>query len=165
MDALIAWLPEHIPAHETTSIVHGDYRLDNLIFARDRPQIIGVIDWELATLGNPLADFAYHCMSWHIPADVWRGIGGLDLAGLGIPSERNYVAAYARAQRLQELPDWTFYLAYNFFRIAAILQGIAKRAEAGTAAAANAVETGRKARPLAEIGWTFAETYTADRAG
>jgi len=159
MERLIDWLPHHVPEAEAASLVHGDFRLDNLILAADRPDIIGVIDWELATIGSPLADFAYHCMSWHIPADVWRGIGGLDLDGLGIPSEAAHVAAYAAAQGLVALPDWDFYLAYNFFRIAAILQGIAKRAELGTATADNAVETGRKARPLAEIGWQFACRY------
>ena len=161
MDRLIDWLPTHAPDDTTTSIVHGDFRLDNLIFAPDEPRVIGVIDWELATLGSPIADFSYHCMSRHIPADVWRGIGGLDVAALGIPSEADYIAGYAAATGLRADANWDFYLAYNLFRMAAILQGIAKRAEDGTAAAENAVETGRKARPLADIGWEFAQKHTA----
>jgi acyl-CoA dehydrogenase len=156
MDALIDWLPRHVPALETTRLVHGDFRLDNLILAPDGPRIIGVIDWELATLGNPIADFAYHCMSWHIPPDIWRGIKGHDLAALGIPAEADYVGLYAQALGFDVLPDWNFYLSYNFFRIAAILQGIAKRAEVGSATADNAIETGRKAAPLAEIGMRLA---------
>ena len=163
MDALIEWLPRHIPPGEQTSIVHGDYRLDNLVFHPTEPRVIGVLDWELSTLGHPLADFSYHCMSWHIPADVWRGIGGLDLEALGIPDETDYVRRYSDATGMQGLEHWDFYLAYNLFRIAAILQGVAKRAEDGSAAASDAQATGRKARPLADLGWTIAKRYEASR--
>jgi aminoglycoside phosphotransferase (APT) family kinase protein len=161
MESLMTWLPEHIPAGEQTSIVHGDYRLDNLVFHPNQPRVIGVLDWELATLGHPLADFAYNCMSWHIPAHLWRGIGGLDLPSLGIPSESEYVQRYCSNTDARTPEHWDFYLAYNLFRIAAILQGIAKRAIEGSAAASDAEETGRKTAPLAELGWKYALRYQA----
>ena len=157
MDNLIAWLPANIPPGDETSIVHGDYRLDNLIFHPTEPRILAILDWELSTLGHPLADFSYHCMSWHIPASTFRGIAGLDLAALGIPSERDYIAAYCRRTGRESLAHWDFYIAYNLFRIAAILQGIAKRALEGTASSAVAVEQGKRARPLAEMGWKIVE--------
>ena len=160
---LIDWLPQHIPAGDLTSIVHGDYRLDNLVFHPTDARVIGVLDWELSTLGHPLADFSYHCMSWHIPASLWRGIGGLDLAALGIPSEPKYVDMYAQKTGLSAHEHWDFYIAFNLFRMAAILDGIARRALDGNAAAADAVETGKKARPLAEIGWHYAQRYDSSR--
>ena len=163
MDALIDWLPNNIPPGDETSIVHGDYRLDNMIFHPTEPRILAVLDWELSTLGHPLADFSYHCMSWHIPATLWRGIGGLDLQALGIPTEREYIDLYSRATGLHGFEHWDFYIAYNLFRMAAILQGIARRAVDGTAASADAIETGSKARPLAEIGWKYAQRYDASR--
>jgi aminoglycoside phosphotransferase (APT) family kinase protein len=164
MDRLIEWLPAHIPAgarDETqVTVVHGDFRLDNLIFHPSEPRVLAVLDWELSTLGHPLADFSYHCMAWHIPHTMGRGIGGLDAAALGIPSEAEYVRLYCeRTQRSDAVAlaaDWNFYLAYNLFRIAAILQGIAKRVEDGTAASAQAREAGAGARPLAQLGWAFA---------
>lgn len=164
MDRLMDWLPQHIPqaAHAgLTSIVHGDYRMDNLIFHPSEPRVIAVLDWELSTLGHPLADFSYHCMSWHISADLFRGIGGLDLAALGIPAEADYIARYCSrtgfATPRELAPHWNFYLAYNMFRIAAILQGIAKRVEDGTAASEQARANGARARPMAELGWQFAQ--------
>ena len=165
MDQLIAWLPGNIPASardETrTSIVHGDYRLDNLMFHPTEPRVLAVLDWELSTLGHPLADFSYHCMAWHIPPGAFRGIGGLDVASLGIPSEERYIALYCERTGLatpQDLrQDWNFYLAYNMFRIAAILQGIAKRIEAGTASSAQAAKSAAGVRPMAEMAWTFAQ--------
>jgi aminoglycoside phosphotransferase (APT) family kinase protein len=163
LHALIDWLPANIPAGEQTSIVHGDYRLDNLVLHPTEPRAIGLLDWELATLGHPLADFAYHCMSWHIPASLWRGIGGLDLAALGIPDEAYYLKQYSEATGLDGAEHWDFYLAYNLFRMAAILQGIARRAADGTAASSDALETGSKARPLAEIGWKYAQRYASSR--
>lgn len=164
MDALIAWLPAHIPSSEAASIVHGDYRIDNLVFHKSEPRITGVLDWELSTLGHPLADLSYHCMSWHIPASLWRGIGGLDLEALGIPGEADYLHRYCDATGADALEHWDFYLAYNLFRIAAILQGVAKRALGGNAAAADAEAMGGKAAPLAELGWTFAQRYAASRS-
>lgn len=163
LHALIEWLPANIPAGERTTIVHGDYRLDNLVLHPTEPRAIGLLDWELATLGHPLADFAYHCMSWHIPASLWRGIGGLDLATLGIPDEAQYLKQYSEATGLDGAEHWDFYIAYNLFRMAAILQGIARRAADGTAASSDALETGSKARPLAEIGWKYAQRYAANR--
>ena len=156
MDRLIEWLPSHVPPGDETAIVHGDYRLDNLVFHPTEPRILAVLDWELSTLGHPLADFAYHCMSWHIPPGRFRGIAGLDLDALGIPREDRYVAAYCRRTGREGIEHWDFYLAYNLFRIAAILQGIMKRALEGTASSEQALDAGRRARPLAELGWEYA---------
>lgn len=160
MDRLIEWLPRHVPQEEIpqVSLVHGDYRIDNVIFHPVEPRILAVIDWELSTLGHPLADFAYHLMSWHIaPGGAMRGLGGLDLQALGIPEESAYIAAYERRIGRSVAGDWNYYLAYNLFRIAAILQGIAKRVDEGTASSPQAAEYGRQARPLAELGWQFAQ--------
>ena len=162
---LIEWLPANIPDGDETTLVHGDYRLDNLVFHPSKPHVIGVLDWELSTLGHPLADFSYHCMSWRIPASLWRGIGGLDLAALGIPSESAYLGQYIRATGRQGVAEhWDFYMAYNLFRMAAILHGIAQRAAHGNAASADAVATGAKAGPLAAIGWECAQRYASMRA-
>jgi acyl-CoA dehydrogenase len=163
LHALIEWLPQNIPAGDQTSIVHGDYRLDNLVFHPTESRALGLLDWELATLGHPMADFAYHCMSWHIPASLWRGIAGLDLAALGIPDETAYVKRYTDATGFAGEEHWDFYIAYNLFRMAAILQGIARRAADGTASAPDAKETGSKARPLADIGWKYAQRYASGR--
>ena len=159
MNDLIAWLPRNIPPETATTVVHGDYRLDNVIFHPREPRILAVLDWELSTLGDPLADFAYHCMSWHIPPGQFRGIGGLDLAALGIPSEAEYVRMYCERTGRNgiEQSHWDFYMAYNLFRIAAILQGIAKRVVDGTAASAHARDAGSRARPMAELGWRQVE--------
>ncbi len=159
MDDLIAWLPQNIPPSAATTVVHGDYRLDNAIFHPQEPRILAVLDWELSTLGDPLADFAYHCMSWHIPPGQFRGIAGLDLAALGIPAEAEYVARYCERTGQQPIDPshWDFYLAYNLFRIAAILQGIMKRVVDGTAASAHARDAGGRARPMAELGWRQVE--------
>ena len=165
MERLVEWLPAHIPAtardEAKVSIVHGDFRLDNLMFHPSEPRVIAVLDWELSTLGHPLADFSYHCMSWHIPHGAFRGIGGLDLPALGIPVEDDYMRRYCDRTGLSTVADlkadWNFYMAYNMFRIAAILQGIAKRVEAGTASSAQAVASGKSARPMAELAWQFAQ--------
>lgn len=165
MDRLIAWLPLHIPPGDEVCIVHGDYRLDNLIFDAAEPRIAAVLDWELSTLGHPLADFAYHCMTWHVPAGVFRGLGGADLAALGIPSEADYIAAYCRRTGRGPIdPDhWDFCMAYNLFRLAAILQGIMGRVKDGTAASAQAAEMGRATRPLADLAWQQVEKILARR--
>ena len=165
MDQLMAWLPNNIPAmarDETmVSIVHGDFRMDNLMFDAEQPKVIAVLDWELSTLGHPLADFSYHCMAWHIPPGAFRGIAGLNLAELGIPDEQTYIRMYCERTGLatpdQLKGEWNFYMAYNLFRIAAILQGIAKRVEAGTASSAQAVASGKGARPMAQLAWQFAQ--------
>ena len=157
MERLIEWLPQHIPPGDDTSIVHGDYRLDNMIFHPTEPRILAVLDWELSTLGHPLADFSYHCMSWHIPPGRFRGIAGLDLEALGIPSLADYVARYCeRTGKRLRAEDFDFYLAYNMFRLAGIMQGIMKRYVDGTAASAQALENGKAARPMAEMAWQFA---------
>ena len=165
MDRLMEWLPQNIPAmardESLVSIVHGDYRLDNLMFHPTEPRVLAILDWELSTLGHPLADFSYHCMAWHIPPGAFRGIGGLDVQALGIPTEAEYIRRYcertgfATPEQLQA--DWNFYLAYNLFRLSAILQGIAKRVEMGTASSAQAVSSAAGARPLAEMAWRFAQ--------
>ena len=164
MDKLMAWLPANIPLtardESMTSIVHGDFRLDNLMFHPTEPRVLAVLDWELSTLGHPLADFSYHCMAWHITPGAFRGIGGLDIAALGIPSEAEYIAKYCERTGITTpdalAADWNFYLAYNLFRLAAILQGIAKRVEAGTAASAQAVSSAAGAPVLAKMAWAFA---------
>ena len=157
MNRLIEWLPGHIPAGEETTIVHGDYRMDNLIFHPTEPRVLAVLDWELSTLGHPLADFSYHCMSWHIPPGKFRGIAGLDIAALGIPAESDYVAAYCRRTGRARIEHWNFYLAYNLFRIAAILQGVKKRALEGIASSTQALDQGSRVPLLAEIGWDYAQ--------
>jgi aminoglycoside phosphotransferase (APT) family kinase protein len=157
MDKLIEWLPKHIPAGDETSIVHGDYRLDNLIFHPTEPRILAILDWELSTLGHPLADFAYHCMTWHVPPNAFRGLAGLGLAALGIPDFTSYVAKYCARTGRPGIDNFEYYLAYNMFRMAGILQGIMKRVVDGTAASEQAVAMGKSARPLAELGWKVAE--------
>jgi aminoglycoside phosphotransferase (APT) family kinase protein len=157
MNALIDWLPVHIPAGDETTIVHGDFRLDNLIFHPTEPRVLAVIDWELSTLGHPLADLSYLCMTWHIPPGAFRGIAGLDLGALGIPEEEAFVRRYCERTTRGRIEHWNFYLAYNLFRIAAILQGVYKRALEGMASADNAKETGANVHALAEIGWRYAQ--------
>ncbi len=165
MARLMDWLPTHMPAsardERERAIVHGDFRLDNMVFHPTEARVIAVLDWELSTIGHPLADFSYHCMSWHIAPGQFRGLGGLDLAALGIPDERAYVRRYCertgRPDADAVMADWNFYMAYNLFRMAGILQGIAKRVEMGTASSAQARQAGAGARPLAEMGWAIAQ--------
>jgi aminoglycoside phosphotransferase (APT) family kinase protein len=160
MERLIEWLPSHIPPAGKPTLVHGDYRIDNLIVARDTPQIVAVLDWELSTLGDPLADFTYHLMAWHMPhSDSAAGtatLAGHDLAALGIPSMADYVAAYVARTGLDPRPHLPAYLAYNFFRIAAILQGIIGRVRDGTATSEFAPAKAEMIRPLADKAWEFA---------
>jgi aminoglycoside phosphotransferase (APT) family kinase protein len=157
MERLIEWLPKHIPADEETSIVHGDFRLDNVIFHPREPRILAVLDWELSTLGHPLVDLAYLCMRYHLSAELFLGLRGLDVAALQIPSEAECVADYCRRRgRVPVAPqEWTYYLAFNMFRLAGILQGVLARAVQGNASSATALETGRRARPLAEQAWAL----------
>jgi aminoglycoside phosphotransferase (APT) family kinase protein len=158
MDRLIEWLPQNIPPGDETSIVHGDYRLDNMIFHPTEPRVLALLDWELSTLGHPLADFSYHCMSWHIGNNQFRGIGGLDLKSLGIPTEDEYIAKYCeRTGKTIRREDFDFYLAYNMFRMAGILQGIMKRYVDGTASSEQALKNGKMTRPMAEMGWGYVE--------
>ena len=160
MDSLIEWLPEHIPDDESTAVVHGDYRLDNMIIHPTEPRVIAVLDWELSTIGHPLGDFTYHLMAWQMP-EVGIGSTGLmgkDLAALGIPSEEDYVATYCeRTGRENGIANRDFYSAYNFFRIAAILQGIAGRVRDGTAASVHAERAANAVGPLADMGWEYAK--------
>ncbi len=161
MHRLIEWLPAHLPAGaadgaQRVAVVHGDYRLDNLIFHPNEPRVLAVLDWELSTLGDPIVDFAYHAMAWHVDPRAFRGIAGLDLAALGIPDERSYIERYCERTGCSIGDDWNFYLAFNMFRIAAILQGIMKRVTLGTAASAQAADAGRRARPMAELAWSYA---------
>jgi aminoglycoside phosphotransferase (APT) family kinase protein len=158
MDSLIDWLPQHLPPEAPPGIVHGDYRMDNLVFHNTEPRVIGVLDWELSTIGDPIADFAYHCLTWRVTPELFRGLAGVDFAGLGIPGETAYVAGYCRRTGRETIPGWEFYMVYSLFRIAAILQGIAKRAIDGTAAAVDAAEQGRLARPFAEQAWALAQS-------
>ena len=160
MERLIAWLPAHLPPSAPVRIVHGDYRLDNIILAPSQPTIRAVIDWELSTLGDPLADLAYHLMQWHMPSsETGAGVGtlvGHDLARLGIPTRAAYVDAYVARTGLDPRPHLAVYLAYNFFRLAAILQGIVGRVRDGTATSENAAAMAPLVRPLAEKAWEFA---------
>ncbi|MGN6468775.1 MAG: phosphotransferase family protein [Rhizobiaceae bacterium] len=135
MDRLIAWLEEHLPPDDgIVSLVHGDYRLDNMIFAPDRPEILAVLDWELSTLGHPYADLAYQCMQWRLPhTSGFKGLGGIDRAAIGLPSEEGYVERYCRRRGLSGIDNWTFCLAFSFFRLAAICQGVYKRSLDGNA--------------------------------
>jgi len=158
MERLIAWLPTHLPPPQMPRLVHGDYRLDNMIIAADAPKVVAVLDWELSTLGDPLADFSYHLMQWHMPpAEAGTGsLVGLDLAALGIPSLADYVAAYVKRTGLDPRPYLPIYFAYNFFRLAAILQGIVGRVRDGTATGAFAAAKTELVRPLAAKAWQFA---------
>jgi aminoglycoside phosphotransferase (APT) family kinase protein len=157
MDALIDWLPAHLPPEGAAGIVHGDYRMDNLVFHKTEPRVIGVLDWELSTIGDPLADFGYHAMSWRIDPALYNGLGGVDVKALGIPDEAEYVAAYCRHTGRGSIAAWEFYIAYSLFRFAAICQGIAKRAIDGTAASSEARRIGDLARPFGEQAWVLAK--------
>ena len=162
MERLIEWLPAHIPPAGPPRLVHGDYRIDNLIVDKDAPKILAVLDWELSTLGDPLADFTYHLMAWHMPhSDSAAGtatLQGHDLAALGIPSMADYVDAYVARTELDPRPHLAAYLAYNFFRIAAILQGIIGRVRDGTATSEFAPAKAEMIRPLAARAWDFAQS-------
>jgi aminoglycoside phosphotransferase (APT) family kinase protein len=160
MERLIAWLPAHLPPPAPVRLVHGDYRLDNIIVAPDKPDVRAVLDWELSTLGDPLADFAYYLMAWDMPPSP-SGVGfgtllGRDLAALGIPARTAEVEAYRARTGLDPRPHLAIYLAYNFFRLAAILQGIAGRLRDGTATSENAAGMATMVRPLAAKARQFA---------
>jgi aminoglycoside phosphotransferase (APT) family kinase protein len=161
MDRLIEWLPTRLPPDDGTALVHGDFRLDNLVLDAREPRVVAVLDWELATLGSPLADLAYHCCVWHFPVGLYRGLAGVDTGALGIPTEAAYVTRYAERTGRAPGADWDYYLAYNCFRMAAIVQGIRRRAELGTAAAANAKEFGSGVATLARMGWELARRLGA----
>jgi len=135
MHKLIKWLEKNLPADDgIVALVHGDYRLDNMIFAKDSETVLGILDWELSTLGHPYADLAYQCMQWHLPnAGSFRGLAGIDRKAIGLPTEEEYVASYCKRRNIDTIPNWPFYLAFSFFRLAAILQGVYKRSLDGNA--------------------------------
>lgn len=167
MDRLIDWLPDNVPADDTSAIVHGDFRLDNIVLHPVEPRVIGVLDWELSTIGHPLGDFTYHLMAWQMPD---TGIGSAGLAGkplaeLGLPDEETYVARYCERTGRERIEHRDFYAAYNFFRIAAIVQGIAGRVRDGTAASDHADKAAAAVAPLAERGWQYAERLQAGQGG
>ena len=162
-DALIDWLPRHLPPEGPTRIVHGDFRLDNVIFHPTEPRILAVLDWELSTLGDPMVDFAYHCMVWRMDnGPTSRGLGGQDLAALGIPDEAAYLQRYlARSgQQARQVgaDEWGYFMVFNMFRLVGILQGITGRALQGNASNPQALEAGKRARPLADQAWALAQT-------
>ena len=159
MERLIEWLPANLPADDgRVSLVHGDYRLDNMIFHPTEPRIIGILDWELSTLGHPLADLAYQLMAWRFPRDGGvAGLQGIDRAALGIPDDESYIRSYCDRTGQPDIENWNFYMAFCFFRMAAILQGIKKRVEVGTASSAEAESRGAMVEPLAQLGASFAK--------
>jgi aminoglycoside phosphotransferase (APT) family kinase protein len=160
METLIAWLPANMPDDDgQVSLVHGDYRLDNLMFHASEPRIIGVLDWELSTLGHPLADLSYQVMAWQLPDnDGVRGLMGVDRGALGLPTDEAYVARYCERTGRESISHWNFYLAFCFFRLAAILQGVKKRALIGTASSAEAEARGALVEPLAQLGLQYIDS-------
>lgn len=154
MDRLIEWLPAHIPADDDRSaIIHGDFRIDNMIFHPTEPRVLAVLDWELSTLGHPGADFAYNAMMYRMPPHIVAGLGGADIQALGIPSEEDYVALYCARTAQASLPGYEFYLAFNFFRLAAIFHGIKGRVIRGTASSSQARERVRVLPELMDLAW------------
>ncbi len=160
VENLIQWLPANIPEGDETRIVHGDYRLDNVIFHPTEPKILAVLDWELSTLGHPLADFAYHCMAWRRQNKQSRGLADIDIASLGIPSEAEYVQQYCQRTGREPIAsqDWQYYMVFNMFRLVGILQGVMARALKGNASSSAALEAGRRAKPLAVQAWGLVES-------
>jgi aminoglycoside phosphotransferase (APT) family kinase protein len=155
MDRLMNWLPDHIPDDDSTSIVHGDFRLENLMFDEKEPRVIAVLDWELSTLGHPLSDLAFNCMTYYLPSDnrIARGFVGSDMASLGLPSEQDYVATYCKRTSRESIPDWPFFMAFSLFRTAAIQQGVYARALRGNASSETAHQFGNLYPLVAEQGW------------
>ena len=157
MDRMVEWLPTHIPAGDESTLVHGDYRSDNMIFHPTEPRVLAVLDWELSTLGHPLGDFAYHLMMYRMPPGVTAGLVGTDLSAMGIPTEAEYVAAYCARTGRQRIEQLDFYIAFNLFRLAAIIHGIRGRVVRGTAASAHAKQMAAFVEPLADLAWKQAQ--------
>lgn len=153
MERLMQWLPAHIPPGDEATIVHGDYRVENLIFHPTEPRIVAVVDWELSTLGHPLADLAYNCLTYHLPPEALGRVEDEERDAPGMPDEQAYMAAYCRRTGRAEIPDWNFYLAFSMFRLASILQGVYARGLQGNAASTYALERGSAARLIADIAW------------
>jgi aminoglycoside phosphotransferase (APT) family kinase protein len=153
METLITWLSANMPEDDgTVSLVHGDYRLDNMMFHATEPRVIALLDWELSTLGHPLADIANQCMAWMLPRDsAMKGLGGVDRAALGIPSDEEYIARYCERTGRAGIENWNFYLVFSLFRLAAIVQGIKKRALIGTASSQEADARGNLVEPLSQL--------------
>jgi aminoglycoside phosphotransferase (APT) family kinase protein len=166
MDRLLDWLPAHLPTNDETVLVHGDYRLDNMIFHPTQPRVLGIIDWEISTLGDPLAELSYLCMLWRTPKD-WGGLHGHDLAALGLPGEEEMVACYCQLSgRPKPAPAlWEFYMAFNLFRVSCIRQGVYARALDGTASNVRAAESGKLVRPAADLAWSLVEGLAKSSAG
>jgi aminoglycoside phosphotransferase (APT) family kinase protein len=158
MDRLIEWLPAHLPEADEVSLVHGDYRIDNLIFHPTEPRIVAVLDWELSTIGDPLADFGYHAICWRIAPELFRGLAGVDIAALNLPSEQEYLKSYCRRTGRDGVVQWEFYLVYGMFRLAAIMHGILQRAVDGSAAGADAFDVGRRGARMAAVAWELAQS-------
>jgi aminoglycoside phosphotransferase (APT) family kinase protein len=158
MDRLVAWLGKHLPPDSGESrVAHGDFRCDNMIFDAEQPQVRAVLDWELSTLGDPASDFTYHCMMYRMPAGIFTGLAGLDLAALGIPSEADYVAAYCRRTNRDGIPGFDYLMVFNLFRLAAIIHGIKGRLARGSASSAHAEATVQALEPLAALAWSEAQ--------
>lgn len=153
MNKLIDWLPGHVPEDDRTTLVHGDYRIENAIIAPNAPKVAALVDWELSTLGHPYADLAHYCMLYHLPREAFGGYLGSDLPALGVPSESELIDSYCRATGIGAIPNWSFYMAFALFRMAAILQGVYARALAGNASSPDGKERGARATIFAAQGW------------
>ena len=158
MDRLMAWLPAHIPPGGEVSIVHGDYRIENLIFHPTEPRIVAIVDWELSTLGHPLADLAYNCLTYHLPPEALGLVDAADSDRSGMPDEAEYVAMYCERAGRSSIPQWNVYLAFSMFRLASILQGVYARGLQGNAASTHALQRGKAARVIADIAWRLADS-------
>jgi aminoglycoside phosphotransferase (APT) family kinase protein len=156
MDRLVAWLPENVPVSDETTIAHGDFRLENLVFHPSENRVLAILDWELATLGHPLSDLAFNCMVYRLPPEMpaLSGLAGLDLVSTGIPTEAAFVSAYCQRTNRKSIDDWDFFMAFAMFRTAAILQGVYARAVQNNASSPDALQVGKLAGPLAEIAWS-----------
>ena len=153
MENLMAWLPEHLPAQHDTTIAHGDFRLENMIFHHTEPRVLAVVDWELSTLGAPLSDLAYNCLPYYVPDDMRGDLASIDYAQYGIPSEEDYVAQYCKKTGREDIPEWKFYVVFSLFRLAAIVQGVYKRGLEGNASSPEAITRGEKCKQLCAAGW------------
>lgn len=150
---LCQWLPENLPCRDQTSIVHGDFRIDNMIFQSSKSNLLAIVDWELSTLGDPVGDFVYHLMQWRLPANIFHGLRDVNLKELGIPSEEEYVRSYCEGVGREDIPHLDYYMAYCMFRLSAILHGILVRVKNGTASSSHATAMSELAKPLAELAW------------